>query len=110
MGSDSCRACHPGEFSSWHDTYHRTMTQLPTPGNVVGDFEDVHLETRGLTYHLTHDEEGFWVEMVDPGYDFDPQTNLVDVYIRRVRKKLGEDQKPLIETVRGVGYRMHKEA
>lgn len=42
-------------------------------------------------------------------YDFDPQTNLVDVYIKRLRKKLKGDDRiegELIETVRGVGYRM----
>lgn len=43
------------------------------------------------------------------GYDFDPNTNLVDVYIRRLRMKIRNAQKDtgegLIETVRGVGYR-----
>jgi len=44
------------------------------------------------------------------GYDFDPETNLVDVNIRRLRKKLGDEAAPLlIETVRGVGYRMRKQ-
>jgi two-component system, OmpR family, response regulator len=38
-------------------------------------------------------------------YDFDPRTNLVDVYVARLRKKLGEAG-AWIETVRGVGYRM----
>lgn len=40
-------------------------------------------------------------------YHFDPETNLVDVYIQRLRKKVdsGAELK-LIETVRGVGYRM----
>ena len=43
------------------------------------------------------------------GYDFDPQTNLVDVYIQRIRKKLaGGGTEPPIETVRGVGYRIPK--
>jgi len=40
------------------------------------------------------------------GYDFDPCSNVVDVYIQRLRRKLdptGEGR--LIETVRGVGYR-----
>jgi len=42
------------------------------------------------------------------GYDFDPETNVVDVYIRRVRSKIDEGDGPsLIETVRGVGYRFH---
>lgn len=43
-------------------------------------------------------------------YYFDPGTNLVDVYIQRLRRKLGEEGEPaLIETVRGVGYRMRKD-
>lgn len=42
-------------------------------------------------------------------YQFDPGTNLVDVYVQRVRKKIGDDPKhPMIETVRGVGYRFAK--
>jgi DNA-binding response OmpR family regulator len=44
------------------------------------------------------------------GYDFDPQTNVVDVYIRRLRNKVGPINGELaIETVRGVGYRMKKQ-
>lgn len=43
------------------------------------------------------------------GYDFDPQTNLVDVNIQRLRRKLDlEDANGFIETVRGVGYRFRK--
>lgn len=40
-------------------------------------------------------------------YDFDPGTNLVDVYIMRLREKIetGDDRK-LLHTVRGVGYVM----
>jgi len=39
------------------------------------------------------------------GYDFIGDTNVVDVYIRYVRKKLEQQNKPgLIHTVRGVGY------
>lgn len=49
------------------------------------------------------------------GYDFDPSTNVVDVCIQRIRKKitaiggnLGSESP--IESVRGVGYRFHKPA
>jgi two-component system OmpR family response regulator len=43
------------------------------------------------------------------GYDFDPQTNVVDVYVRRLRSKVDlMPDGPLIETIRGVGYRMIK--
>jgi two-component system, OmpR family, response regulator len=42
-------------------------------------------------------------------YHHDPGTNLVDVYIQRVRKKIGDDPAmPLVETLRGVGYRFRK--
>lgn len=37
------------------------------------------------------------------GYDYDPGSNIVDVYVGYLRKKLGTD---LIETVRGMGYRL----
>jgi len=38
------------------------------------------------------------------GYHFDPHSNVVDVCIRRLRKKLGPDSP--IETVRHAGYRL----
>lgn len=38
-------------------------------------------------------------------YDFDPGSNLVDVYIMRLREKIDTDAEPkLLHTVRGVGY------
>jgi len=38
-------------------------------------------------------------------YNFDPGTNLVDVYIRRLRGKIDADFEPkLLHTVRGAGY------
>lgn len=37
------------------------------------------------------------------GYDYDPGSNIVDVYVGYLRKKLGSD---VIETVRGIGYRL----
>jgi DNA-binding response OmpR family regulator len=40
-------------------------------------------------------------------YDFDPGTNLVDVYVKRLREKLDEGFEPkLLHTVRGMGYVM----
>jgi two-component system copper resistance phosphate regulon response regulator CusR len=37
------------------------------------------------------------------GYDYDPGSNIVEVYVRYLRRKLGDD---VIETVRGMGYRL----
>ena len=42
--------------------------------------------------------EGVW------DYDFDPGTNLVDVYVKRLREKIDADFEPkLLQTVRGMG-------
>jgi DNA-binding response OmpR family regulator len=39
------------------------------------------------------------------GYDFDPRSNVVDVYVGYLRKKLGKDA---ITSVRGMGYRLER--
>lgn len=39
------------------------------------------------------------------GFDFDPGSNVVDVYVRYLRRKLGDER---IETVRGMGYRLRR--
>jgi DNA-binding response OmpR family regulator len=38
------------------------------------------------------------------GYDYDPGSNIVDAYVKNLRKKLGSER---IETVRGLGYRLN---
>jgi two-component system OmpR family response regulator len=41
------------------------------------------------------------------GYHFDPQTNVIDVHMSRLRQAIGDDrQAPLLHTVRGAGYRL----
>lgn len=58
----------------------------------------------GRVYTRTQILEHVW------GYDFDPQTNVVDVYIRRLRAKIDPPATPsAIEAVRGVGYRFRGE-
>ncbi|MEM6521466.1 MAG: response regulator transcription factor [Cyanobacteria bacterium P01_C01_bin.70] len=41
------------------------------------------------------------------GYDYDPGSNIIEVYIRHLRRKLGDGY---IETVRGMGYRLRSRA
>ena len=48
--------------------------------------------------------EGVW------DYHFDPQTNVIDVHISRLRQKIDpEGSRPLLQTVRGAGYRLREE-
>jgi two-component system, OmpR family, response regulator len=40
-------------------------------------------------------------------YQFDPQTNVIDVHISRLRQKIDKGfERPLLHTIRGVGYRL----
>ena len=40
-------------------------------------------------------------------YHFDPQTNVIDVHVSRLRGKIDKDfERPLLHTVRGAGYRL----
>ena len=58
------------------------------------------LRSPGQTFTRAQICEHVW------NYHFDPGTNLVDVYVQRLRRKLEtDDDASLIETVRGVGYR-----
>ena len=62
------------------------------------------MRSPGRVYTRTQILEHVW------GYDFDPNTNLVDVHIRRLRKKVSPDKEnQIIETIRGVGYRIRKD-
>lgn len=41
------------------------------------------------------------------GYHFDPQTNVIDVHVSRLRQKIDREfDRPLLATVRGAGYRL----
>jgi two-component system OmpR family response regulator len=64
---------------------------------------EVMMRTPGRVFTRTQLLERVW------GYDFDPQTNLVDVNIQRLRKKLDRPgEESVVETVRGVGYRLRR--
>jgi predicted CXXCH cytochrome family protein len=69
VSSSACRSCHPGEYHSWHRSYHRTMTQVASPESVRGDFEDVQLAARGREYSLYRDGDEFWIRMADPEWE-----------------------------------------
>jgi two-component system OmpR family response regulator len=67
-------------------------------------------EFRLLEYLLRHAEQVVTRTMLLEGvwdYHFDPGTNVIDVHLSRLRKKVDEGfGRPLLHTVRGVGYRL----
>ena len=67
------------------------------------NFLEYLMRSPGRVFTRTQILEHVW------GYDFNPNTNIVDVCVRRIRKKLDKvDGKDCIESVRGVGYRFRK--
>ena len=40
------------------------------------------------------------------GYDFDGEANVVEVYVRQIRDKIGDVSRTVIQTVRGFGYKV----
>ncbi|MDC7227202.1 MAG: response regulator transcription factor [Spirochaetales bacterium] len=57
------------------------------------------VRNQGMVMSKTMIMEHIW------GYDFDPQTNVVDVLVSRLRSKIDkESDRKLIHTIRGVGY------
>jgi DNA-binding response OmpR family regulator len=78
----------------------------------LGD-EAVHLSAREfdlLVYFMRHVGEVLSREQILSavwGYDFDPGTNVVEVYVGYLRRKLAASGGPArIETLRSVGYRL----
>ncbi|MBL9173540.1 MAG: ammonia-forming cytochrome c nitrite reductase subunit c552 [Verrucomicrobiales bacterium] len=66
VGSEQCQGCHREEHSSWHRSYHRTMTQPATEATVIGRFDGSTVDCGGLAYRLGKEGERFWAEMPDP--------------------------------------------
>jgi two-component system OmpR family response regulator len=70
-------------------------------------------EFRLLDYLVRHQGEVVTRTMLLEGvwdYHFDPGTNVIDVHISRLRRKVDEEgESPLIHTIRGAGYRLSEQ-
>lgn len=53
--SDTCRSCHPGNYQSWHASYHRTMTQVATSKTIIPNVEGLELEHQKTTFKFVTD-------------------------------------------------------
>ncbi|MDX2290042.1 MAG: response regulator transcription factor [Hyphomicrobiaceae bacterium] len=91
-------------------------------GDLVLNRQSLAVERNGETIQLTLKERQlleFFMSRADTalsrerilsavwGATEDPLTNVVDVYVARLRKKLGPDGASVLETIRGAGYRLN---
>lgn len=62
VSSDSCRSCHPGNYASWHASFHRRMTQVAKPENILADMTGLELRNSGKAYRVGRDGDTYYVE------------------------------------------------
>jgi predicted CXXCH cytochrome family protein len=65
IGSETCRSCHLDHHESWERTYHRTMTQRPTPDTVVGEFDGREVTYEGQTARVFREDDRFFFDVPD---------------------------------------------
>ena len=86
------------------DLLARTVTRAEKP------IELQPREFRVLEYLMRHSGQVVTRTMLLENvwdYNFDPQTNVIDVHISRLRQKIDKGfDRPLLHTVRGAGYRL----
>lgn len=98
-------------------------SNLLTFGDLSVELATHHVERNGdpiklnakefalLEYFLRHPDQVLTREMIEShiwSYDFISTSNVVDVYVRRLRRKLDDPfTTKLLETVYGLGYRIH---
>lgn len=66
-GSDTCRACHPSQYASWHASYHRTMTQVATPATAQPRFDGQTVTAvQGRPMQLRSQDDRLFATFDDP--------------------------------------------
>jgi predicted CXXCH cytochrome family protein len=65
--SDQCRECHPQEYASWHDSYHRQMTQVAHADTVLGSFDGIDVPDGDRIHRLSRQGDELWVQTVAGG-------------------------------------------
>jgi predicted CXXCH cytochrome family protein len=65
VSSSACRSCHPAEWQSWHQSYHRSMTQAASSATLRAPWAQV-LDWRGRSHTLFRRGDEFWATLPDP--------------------------------------------
>jgi len=89
-----------GDLALNLETYQASISDKP--------LDLTYMEYELLKFFTTHPGKVFTREQLLSrvwGYEYYGGARTVDVHVRRLRAKLGEEHAPLIQTVRSVGYR-----
>ncbi|MCF7688148.1 MAG: hypothetical protein K9M98_13380 [Cephaloticoccus sp.] len=53
VSADSCRSCHPGNYASWHASFHRRMTQVASPETMPPGMDGLNLAAFERDYRVS---------------------------------------------------------
>ena len=63
LEANNCRKCHETNYSTWHATFHRTMTQEAGQESVLGDFErDNTITYQGVHAEMVRENGSYWMK------------------------------------------------
>jgi len=69
VGSEACKECHAGEFTSWHSSYHSSMTQIADRTTVIPEIENIDLEYQQRRGKLDWQDDALWATVTTPEGD-----------------------------------------
>lgn len=75
--SNACRSCHPGNYASWHASFHRTMTQVATSATFLGAQVQQEFSFHGRDYKLERNGDRFFVRIRPAGGEYGEPRQLV---------------------------------
>ena len=68
VSSNACKSWHPGEHASFHASYHRSMTALPTRESIQAPFAGESVVVEGRSVRLFERGGAFFAELPDPDW------------------------------------------
>ena len=68
--SNTCRSCHPGNYASWHASFHRTMTQVATTETLPNDMDRIDFAFNGREYKAERRDGSYFVRDRREGGEF----------------------------------------
>src|SRR5256886_14936668 len=75
--SSACRACHVENYTSWHGSFHRTMTQVATPACLPDDMRKLDLTFNGREYKGERRGDKFFILVRPEGGSYGESQQIV---------------------------------
>ena len=75
--SSSCRSCHPGNYASWHASFHRTMTQAASTQNLPNEMDKTEFAFAGREFKVERRGDSLFARTRRQGEEFGDARQIV---------------------------------